>query len=502
MPRSDEENLFQDTTMTFGEHLEELRACLFKALFGLMIGFGISLFVAQDAVEFIQEPLKEALEKFHKDQAPGRLKEARKEMRDLGFRDDGLSADMVDQIATEGLVPEIIFVSPRALLRMQKEAHPEQFRSTPLVQHDPDEDSDPDLLRPIIIHHKAEKEVRITSLGVHEAFSIWIKAAVVMGILLASPWIFYQIWAFVAAGLYPHERKYIHVFLPFSLGLFFAGASLAFFFVFGPVLKFLFMFNDMMKIAPDMRITDWLSFVLILPLGFGVSFQLPLVMLFLERIGIFDVHAYLTKWRMAILVIAVTSMMLTPADPTSMMMMAVPLTFLYFLGILLCKWMPKNRSPFDDKLDDAKQDEKKELSDEARRERFWLIMRLILVAILVVVFFAWGPIQEARQQKAAVAEIGRLGGKVVYRYQLDDSGKLTKKTVPPGWGPLHKLLGKDMFIKVVQVDLSGTKATNDTLETLQELPGLKRLNVKGTKVTADGVKQFRKALTKCKVVGP
>ena len=68
---------------------------------------------------------------------------------------------------------------------------------------------------------------------------------------------------------------------------------------------------------------------------FGISFQLPLVMLFLERIGIFDVHAYLTKWRMAILVIAVTSMMLTPADPTSMMMMAVPLTFLYFLGILL-----------------------------------------------------------------------------------------------------------------------------------------------------------------------
>ncbi len=127
-----------------------------------------------------------------------------------------------------------------------------------------------------------------------------------------------------------------------------SGAALAFFCVFKPVLKFLFFFNQVMGIDPDPRISEWLSFVLILPLGFGISFQLPLVMLFLERIGIFDVEAYLSKWRVAILVIFVMAMILTPADPTSMMLMAAPLTILYFGGVLLCRYMPRSRSPYDE----------------------------------------------------------------------------------------------------------------------------------------------------------
>jgi len=77
-----------------------------------------------------------------------------------------------------------------------------------------------------------------------------------------------------------------------------------------------------------------------LPLGFGISFQLPLVMLFLERIGIFSVETYLQKWRIAVLVISVLSMFLTPADPGSMLLMGVPLVVLYFGGILLCRTMP------------------------------------------------------------------------------------------------------------------------------------------------------------------
>ena len=107
------------------------------------------------------------------------------------------------------------------------------------------------------------------------------------------------------------------------------------------------MFNAWLGIEQDIRISEWLGFVLILPLGFGIAFQLPLVMLFLERIGIFDVEAYVMKWRIAILIIAVISMFLTPADPYSMLLMAVPLTVLYFGGILLCRYMPKRKSPFD-----------------------------------------------------------------------------------------------------------------------------------------------------------
>jgi sec-independent protein translocase protein TatC len=101
-----------------------------------------------------------------------------------------------------------------------------------------------------------------------------------------------------------------------------------------------------MDIDPDPRISEWMSFVLFLPLGFGIAFQLPLVMLFVHRLGLVSVGTFISKWRIAVLIIFVLSMFLTPADPISMLMMAIPLCGLYVLGILLCKWMPRNRSPF------------------------------------------------------------------------------------------------------------------------------------------------------------
>ena len=88
-----------------------------------------------------------------------------------------------------------------------------------------------------------------------------------------------------------------------SLVLFLAGAGGAYFLAFDKVLAFLLSFNSMMGIDPDLRINEWMSFALLLPLAFGISFQLPLVMLFLERIGLFTVKTYLASWRMAVLVI-------------------------------------------------------------------------------------------------------------------------------------------------------------------------------------------------------
>ncbi len=188
--------------------------------------------------------------------------------------------------------------------------------------------------------------VSTQSLSAPEGFMIWMKAAIITGLFLASPWMFIQVWTFVAAGLYPHEQRYVYIYLPLSMFLFIAGACLAFFFVFDPVLGFLLRFNASMGIEIQPRIGDWLSFVMFLPLGFGIAFQLPLVMLFLNWMGIFTLHAYLDKWRVSVLVIAFLSMILTPADPISMLLMAVPLTALYFLGIGLCRWMPRRQSPY------------------------------------------------------------------------------------------------------------------------------------------------------------
>src|SRR5205823_997333 len=189
-------------------------------------------------------------------------------------------------------------------------------------------------------------KVRFQVLNAQEAFMIWMKAALMTGLIMASPYVFFQVWQFIAAGLYPHEKHYVFLYLPISIALFFGGASLAFVFVFDPVLNFLFTFNQGMNADFDPRIGEWLSFVLILPLGFGISFQLPLVMLFLNRIGLVSHDLYVQQWRVAILTIFIIAMVLTPADPISMLLMAAPLCVLYLLGILMCQYMPRGRGPF------------------------------------------------------------------------------------------------------------------------------------------------------------
>ncbi len=350
MSKPTDKDLFANTTMTFGEHLEELRACLFKAVVGLAIGFVLGLLVGDWVVDFIQRPLRDALTAYYQKQSLNWVEDHLGKIR-TGDQPLPWTAEQISQIVNqEKLLPEEAYVDPAEILRALKKK--ELYQEQPVDVEPPPSGADKelerrDLLR-IFVWHRIEDDLRVQtkSLSAHEAFMTYIKAALLVGALIASPWIFYQIWSFVAAGLYPHEKQYVHVFLPFSLGLFLLGAAMAFFFVFKPVLNFLFYFNSALGIDPDPRISEWLGFVLVLPLGFGISFQLPLVMLFLERIGVFDVHVYLSRWRIAILVIFTLAMFLTPADPTSMMLMAVPLTLLYFGGILLCHYMPRSGSPF------------------------------------------------------------------------------------------------------------------------------------------------------------
>lgn len=334
MSRVPDEDLFESTKMTFGEHLEELRVCLFRALIGLVIGVLLGLGVAKYVVEEIKGPVTKALQDFYIDKAINNLK------ADYGE----ISADVETVMRRDKIIFENIYVEKQELERI------EQFRSTQGDETFDTEIGPPDTN---LVKTRTWKPISaaVKSLNVHEVFMIWLKAATITGAVISSPWLFFQAWSFVAAGLYPHEKSYVYIFLPISLGLFLSGAALAFFFVFKPVLDFLFSFNQTMNIDPDPRISEWLSFVLFLPLGFGISFQLPLVMFVLQRIGIFTIEAYIEKWRVAVLIIFILAMFLTPADPVSMLLLAMPLTLLYFGGVAMCAWMPKRKSPFGEGYD-------------------------------------------------------------------------------------------------------------------------------------------------------
>ncbi|HEY7428145.1 MAG TPA: twin-arginine translocase subunit TatC, partial [Gemmataceae bacterium] len=182
----------------------------------------------------------------------------------------------------------------------------------------------------------------LMSLTVTEPFTVYFKVSAYCGVVLASPWIFYQLWLFVAAGLYPHEKRLIHVNLPLSIGLFLGGVALCELVVLPTGVDYLLSFNDWLGYEPELRLSDWLSFALLMPLVFGVAFQTPLVMVFLERIGVFSVEGYRRHRRLAIFLLAVLAavMSVTP-DYYSMLALTMPLWGLYEVGILLCHWAPR-----------------------------------------------------------------------------------------------------------------------------------------------------------------
>jgi sec-independent protein translocase protein TatC len=349
--RQHNEDLFEHTKMTFGEHLDELRVSLFKAIFALVIGVLIALTFAGKVVEYVQVPLKAALENYYNRVENNKLRQNLIKDTEAGKPGPSDIDGVVKAFARERLIPEDHWLYPPEIVSFLKIVAPDAVKGVaePKISA---EDITRDKLVKVRMYHPVEEDprVRIIGLRVEEPFVVYIKAAIVVGIILSSPFVFYFLWSFVASGMYPHEKRYVQIFLPFSMGLFLAGAALAFFVVFKFVLAFLFTFYDWMGIDPDPRITDWLTFVLILPLGFGASFQLPLVMLFLERIGVFSIAVYMSNWRVSVLVISFIAAVLAPADPYSMLLMVAPLVGLYFFGIMLCKWMPRRTSAFSTEL--------------------------------------------------------------------------------------------------------------------------------------------------------
>lgn len=371
MSRKHSKDLFDDTTMTFGEHLEELRVRMWRAIVGLTLVTGITMYFGDQVMAIVRKPIEDALRArgarlSAEDTKPFDATKTWNEFWDWASGKSKPTPEAPPETITD-LKTVTVQIKPFDLLTALHEAAPERFPApepkpalaTPDSKEVPAETPDKSvslrLTSPEIADWRraAEQDMRPIVLTVQEGFMTWLKVSFVAGLVLSSPWVFYQMWLFVAAGLYPHERKYIHIYLPMSSGLFLGGAAFCFYCVFPFVLGFLLQFSDDLKLQTQIRIADWIDFAIMLPVMFGISFQLPLVMLFLERLSIFEIKDYQEKRRIAIFVITVISMILTPAEPYSMLMMMVPMILLYEVGILICRWFPKPK-PFDDEEDDKK----------------------------------------------------------------------------------------------------------------------------------------------------
>lgn len=194
---------------------------------------------------------------------------------------------------------------------------------------------------------------RMIAVGVVSPFLVPIKVSVMAAIGLTLPWILYQVWAFVAPGLYKNEKKLVLPLVAASTFLFYLGAAFCYFFVFGQAFPAIQKMAPMsVAVSPD--IEAYLDFVITMFIAFGVAFEVPIVVIILARMGIVTI-AQLKSFRSYFVVgAAAVAGLVTPPDPVSMIALLVPMYLLYEVGILAAQIFIKHTKAPDDAAEAAK----------------------------------------------------------------------------------------------------------------------------------------------------
>lgn len=204
------------------------------------------------------------------------------------------------------------------------------------------------LLEPLLAILPEGTHAQYTTLP--EAFFTRMTVAFVASLFLASPVIFYQIWAFVSPGLYDEEKRYIAPIAFISAIFFAAGAAFCYFIVFPFAFKFFISYSTP-EIVITPKVGDYLSFVLKLLFAFGLIFETPIFTLFLARMGIVTSKMMRRAWKYAVVAIFVLAAILTPPDVVSQLLMAGPMLLLYEISVWIAAIFgrrPKKEEPDND----------------------------------------------------------------------------------------------------------------------------------------------------------
>ena len=175
---------------------------------------------------------------------------------------------------------------------------------------------------------------KMIATGVITPFMVPMKVTMAVSLIVSLPWVLYQAWGFVAPGLYTHEKRLVAPLIISSTVLFVTGVAFCYFFVFGTVFKFISDFAPKsISVAPD--IENYLDFVLMMCLAFGLTFEVPVVVIGLVRMGLVTVEKLKAIRPYVVVGAFVVAAVVTPPDIMSQLFLAIPLCLLYEVGLLL-----------------------------------------------------------------------------------------------------------------------------------------------------------------------
>ena len=201
---------------------------------------------------------------------------------------------------------------------------------------------DPSYIEALADSSSSYSQGRLQILAPADPFIGFMKISLISGLIISSPWVFYQLWMFVAAGLYANERRYVKIAVPFSTSLFVVGA-LFFLFVVAPIsLGFFLGFGDWLGVSSNWTFQKYISFVTMLMLVFGLGFQTPIAIFVLNRTGLVSIAGLRKSRKYVIVAMFALAAIATPPDVISQITLAVPLYALFELGILM-SWLAERK---------------------------------------------------------------------------------------------------------------------------------------------------------------
>ncbi|MBR6875644.1 MAG: twin-arginine translocase subunit TatC [Bacteroidales bacterium] len=184
--------------------------------------------------------------------------------------------------------------------------------------------------------------MELINVEISAQFFVHLKASCAVGVIVAFPYVVWELWRFLAPALYDREKKAVRAAFAMSTGLFYLGVLVGYFIVLPVCLQFFMNYTVSDAVANTITIGSYMSMFFSMVLLIGVVFEFPTVVLVLNRLGILDRSSLRKGRRYAVIIVLVLAALITPSDPFSMFVLAIPLYFLYELSILLCSRSAEN----------------------------------------------------------------------------------------------------------------------------------------------------------------
>ena len=324
--------------MSFLEHLDELRSRLIRTIIFVFITASLSWIVSDRIYNFLAQPVQRALaEAQQQRQVPIDGLNGKVSTVPLGSLKQNDKVRFVFPENTR-LGPASVPAGASVIARVDKDSAGNLglFTDEPLTAGN---DLVPkDVRLPVDLSKGYEKRPdpndKLVVTTALEPFAIYVKVSLYAAIAVSVPFILYQIWAFIAPGLYPHERKYVTPFITLSSVFFILGAATAYYVIFPPAAKYLLGLGEDFRLL--LKADDYFDFIILLMLGMGLVAQMPAITYILARMGVLTARWMIKTWRISVIVILVLAAVISPTnDIPNMLLFALPMLVLYVISIVV-----------------------------------------------------------------------------------------------------------------------------------------------------------------------